>query len=332
MMNFLSHSIARGGPSGEVEVPDRRRKIIFLLSSGFCLPEVATLLEVFDAANRTSVSGGVCGTAPYYDVHLTSLGGGRLESSSAVSIWTAPLTHVHEIEPIYALFIAGSGNSALSGNEALLERIRFVGSCAENLIPMAESKVLLTIAGIAARPNQWSAGSRPDDGMTRRLDHASIEPFSGPIERALKLIQDGLGASSPRSIADIGVHGRKEAGLMSAVRERASENASERILASAQWMENNGSKSVSIADAAHIAAMSERNFLRRFKSEIGVTPSVYLMYSRLELCCQLLVETDLPVEKIARRCGFSGGGALSKHFRRHFSLTPTGYRESREIS
>lgn len=332
MVNFVSHSIARSGRTGEVLVPRLRKKIIFLLFSGFRLPEVATVLEVFHAANRSSSPHGVGGTAPFYDVQLKSLEGGRLESSSAVSIWTEPLAQTREVEPIDALFIAGPGNSALSGNATLLERIRFVSSQAANLIPMADSKVLLTIAGVSGQPSHWPTSGNVDHGIARRPPHAYIEPFNGPVQRALQLIKQDLGAAIPRAITDITLPGRQEVGLMSAVRERASKSASERILESARWIEENGGKSVAIADAAQIAAMSERNFLRRFKIEIGVTPSEYLMYSRLELCCQLLVETDLPVEKIARRCGLSGGGSLSKLFRKHFSLTPTEYREKRNIN
>jgi transcriptional regulator GlxA family with amidase domain len=332
MVNFVSHSIARGGRSGEVPVPRLRKRIIFLLFSGFRLPEVATVLEVFHAANRNSLSHDARSVQPLYDVHLTSLQGGRLESSSAVSVWTEPLEQTDEVEPIDALFIAGPGNSALSGNETTLERIRFVSSQAVNLIPMADSKVLLTIAGVSDRSGQWPAGRNADDGIARRPAHAYIEPFNGPVQRALQLIRQDLGATIPRAITDITVTARQEIGLMSAARERASNNASERILESARWIEENGEKSVSIAEVAQIAAMSERNFLRRFKIEIGVTPSEYLMYSRLELCCQLLVETDLPVEKIARRCGLSGGGTLSKLFRKHFSLTPTEYREKKKLA
>jgi transcriptional regulator GlxA family with amidase domain len=38
-------------------------------------------------------------------------------------------------------------------------------------------------------------------------------------------------------------------------------------------MRENYIRPISIADAARVAAMSERNFLRRFKAQIGLTPS-----------------------------------------------------------
>jgi transcriptional regulator GlxA family with amidase domain len=60
--------------------------------------------------------------------------------------------------------------------------------------------------------------------------------------------------------------------------------------------------------------------------EMGVTPSDYLLYVRIDMCCRLLVETDLPVDKVARRCGLGSGGWLAKLFRKHLSTTPTEYR------
>ncbi|HEY2023285.1 helix-turn-helix domain-containing protein, partial [Paraburkholderia sp.] len=57
-----------------------------------------------------------------------------------------------------------------------------------------------------------------------------------------------------------------------------------------------------------------------------MTPSDYLQNARLRLSCRMLVESQLPVDKIARRCGIGSGGQLAKLFRRHLSITPTDYR------
>ena len=72
--------------------------------------------------------------------------------------------------------------------------------------------------------------------------------------------------------------------------------------------------------------MSERNFLRLFKREMGVTPSQYLLRARLNLSCELLVRSDLPIDKIARRVGLTNGERLSKVFRKQFSMSATEYR------
>lgn len=65
---------------------------------------------------------------------------------------------------------------------------------------------------------------------------------------------------------------------------------------------------------------------------MGVTPSDYLAYVRLDMSCRLLVETTLPVDKFARRCGVGSGRQLAKLFRKHLGVTPTEYRASRRPS
>ena len=40
----------------------------------------------------------------------------------------------------------------------------------------------------------------------------------------------------------------------------------------------------------------------------------------------MLVDTDLPADKIARRTGLGSGDRLSKLFRQHLSMSPTEYR------
>lgn len=84
--------------------------------------------------------------------------------------------------------------------------------------------------------------------------------------------------------------------------------------------------SILVKDAATMCSMSERNFQRLFKCEIGVTPSAYLLRARLEHTCRLLAGSDLPVDKIARRSGFGSGERLSKIFRKTFSTSPTEFR------
>ncbi|MFL9937667.1 helix-turn-helix domain-containing protein, partial [Paraburkholderia sp. RL18-103-BIB-C] len=73
----------------------------------------------------------------------------------------------------------------------------------------------------------------------------------------------------------------------------------------------------------------ERNFLRLFKRELGLTPSQYLLRARLKLTCELLANSDLSIDKIARRTGLSNGERLSNLFRKQLSMSPTEYRASK---
>jgi AraC-like DNA-binding protein len=104
---------------------------------------------------------------------------------------------------------------------------------------------------------------------------------------------------------------------------------SERIRATVEWINENYGARISISRMAEHALMSERNFLRRFRAEMGHTPHDYLSKIRLESACRLLVTTALPVDKIARHCGLFNGDHLRKHFVRHFGMSPVEYRSAR---
>jgi AraC family transcriptional regulator len=95
----------------------------------------------------------------------------------------------------------------------------------------------------------------------------------------------------------------------------------------AQWLEANLAEPVTIAQAAALAVMSERNFLRRFREEFGVAPREYLMTARLTRAREMLHSTGLPADSIARRCGLRDGGHFSRLFKLRYGATPIQCRK-----
>ncbi|HZR50304.1 MAG TPA: helix-turn-helix domain-containing protein [Streptosporangiaceae bacterium] len=83
---------------------------------------------------------------------------------------------------------------------------------------------------------------------------------------------------------------------------------------------------------ARHAGMSRRNFDRRFREITGTAPASWLTHQRVLRAQQLLEATRLPVEEVARRCGFGTGAALRPHFRRVTGTTPAAYRTTFAMS
>jgi transcriptional regulator GlxA family with amidase domain len=77
---------------------------------------------------------------------------------------------------------------------------------------------------------------------------------------------------------------------------------------------------------ARRAQMSRRNFDRRFREITGTAPATWLTHQRVLRARQLLESTRLPVEEVARQCGFSSAAALRPHFRRLVGTVPAAYR------
>jgi AraC family transcriptional activator FtrA len=85
---------------------------------------------------------------------------------------------------------------------------------------------------------------------------------------------------------------------------------------------------LTVTQLARHACCSERTFARRFRAETGTTPLRWLHAQRVDHARRLLEGSELPVEAIARRCGFGSAAILRQHFRRATATTPTAYRRT----
>lgn len=79
------------------------------------------------------------------------------------------------------------------------------------------------------------------------------------------------------------------------------------------------------------ARMSRRSFDRHFRQTTGTTPAQWLRHQRLLAAQRLLEESDLPVESIARRCGYPSAAAMRPHFAAAFGVPPAAYRRTFQV-
>ena len=86
---------------------------------------------------------------------------------------------------------------------------------------------------------------------------------------------------------------------------------------------------VSLLDLAREAGVSPFHFARLFKARTGVTPARYLTGLRMQQAQELLSGTDLPVEEIARLCGYLRHSAFSVAVRRCYGASPLALRGRR---
>ncbi|MEU5540228.1 helix-turn-helix domain-containing protein [Streptomyces sp. NPDC020362] len=77
---------------------------------------------------------------------------------------------------------------------------------------------------------------------------------------------------------------------------------------------------------AEQANVSERQLTRIFKTELGMTPAVYIESARVEAARIRLETTDDTLERVASACGFGTVDTLIRAFRRKLNTTPTEYR------
>jgi AraC family transcriptional activator FtrA len=94
------------------------------------------------------------------------------------------------------------------------------------------------------------------------------------------------------------------------------------------WMQEHLDLPLSVDELASRSAMSRRTFARRFAAATGTTPYQWLLRQRLQLAQRLLETSDLTVDLIAEKTGFSTAANLRKHFGRQVRTSPQAYRRT----
>jgi transcriptional regulator GlxA family with amidase domain len=320
------------------------KRIGILIFEDFSLVEVSSISEVFSLANqvRMPASAGERESgqnSPNYSLQFLSSDGGSVASSCSMRIWTESIESrwMNECD---ALFIAGGAGARHARHDAVLRRrlgrvapkIAFIKAIGDGAHILAAANLTLQ-----NRSLDFADEREPEEALSSALSPAmssalfiaeqtlTLDDPKGPIAAALSIIKRDHGAAVAREVSERTVPGAWQK-LATVLDDTDSGGVRQKIDAAARWIRENYVKPISITDAARIAAMSERNFLRRFKAQIGLTPSEYLLRARLDASCMLLAATDLPVDKIARRCGAGSGDGLAKIFRKRLSISPTEYR------
>lgn len=259
--------------------------------------------------------------APPYLFSVLSEEGGLLASSSNISIWTQRLER-YSVADFHAFFVVcRDASAALDSNECLLPWITRYGSIASFPVQQGAS---LTVVCKDPKPSTVPIYLF-DDGLD-----GSTTGNVAPTDMALTQIERDLGTDAARKIARV---------LNTSFIERAKPmpddsdtvTTTEKIRESARWIKGNYSNPISVAQAAEFVAMSKRNFQRRFKFEFGITPLEYLLRTRFEVVCEMLRNTNLPVDKIARRCGMGDGNRLGRLFKEKHGMSPTQFRAQQHV-
>lgn len=317
------------------EVPNGARKVAIVIFENFSLTEVSSIADMLRISNEL-VPGG--NEEPVYSVAVLSSRQALVPSGPFLQLF-ARSTAAQDARLFETVFVAGGrGASAASHDADLLAWLRQLPSHARvmGLAPGAEAILAMSGRADAAGADYeicagdrtaWSAATsaRPTG---ENWDWGTVQ-YELAVGAVLAMVRSDLGAWAGLELERrVGSHLRTN--FVDTAERNSNEKRilSERIAWSVRWIRENSAQPVSVADLARLVSMSERNFLRRFKREIGQTPSEYLMSVRLNLAQRLLVDADLPLDKIARRCGLFNGDHLRKLFQKHFAMSPADYRRT----
>lgn len=299
------------------------RRIGVLLYKGFSLLSIGVVPEIFHLANEIAERQRDDGLL--YDVKFYSTQGGDVECSSSVNVWTQECDATKNLG-FDALFIADGGDlTEVTRDERVRQWLRVVVPSTKIVSGIGKAAALIDTMQL--RPDSYRSSllqSNTDPSQAKAPSNRANR--YEPTKTALMLVGWDLGQEAVKDISrKLSANGF--ATLTPLIADARADTAIEKVRASARWLKENCDRPISVSDAVNVSAMSERNFLRCFKQEMGVTPSEYLLQARLDLTSRMLAETDLSIDKIAKRCGWTNGDRLAKIFRRRFSLTPSEFRQ-----
>ena len=102
--------------------------------------------------------------------------------------------------------------------------------------------------------------------------------------------------------------------------------AERRILT--EYLAENLTRNVSLAEMAGVVGLSEFHFLRKFRVEFGCPPHRWLIEERGRLARELIKRQGLSLKEVAFHAGFADQSHMTRLFRRLYGMTPAEYRQT----
>lgn len=93
-----------------------------------------------------------------------------------------------------------------------------------------------------------------------------------------------------------------------------------------EYMSNNIEKQIKIEDLASLVYMQPTYFIKKFNEAYGLPPIGYLNRMRIYKAMGMLAGTNISVEEIAKKTGFSDTSYFARVFKKQCKLTPSEYR------
>lgn len=324
------------GRNGTLRSDAFARKVVIVAFEGANPLDIAGPSSAFDMANRI-----VPGS---YDLCHASLGGGECGTESGLRL--SSLRALGQIEgPIDTLIIAGGDEEALvkAGTDAqFIDEVRRLASGARRAGSVCTGAFLLGAAGLLENRRavtHWASCDRLAsmfDGVTVCPDAVFVRDgkiftsagMSASLDLSLGLIEEDLGHRVAAKVARTMVLFLRRPGGQSQFSEvlAAQEKAGGAYGDLVSWVVENPSADLSVGALAERVGTSERTFQRRFRREVGRTPSEFVRAVRVEAARRWLEETDWPLKRVAERSGFGSVDTLERAFQRAYQRSPGALR------
>jgi len=309
------------------------RAIGFLIFPEFQLLDAAGPLAAFEIAGRYAEGA--------YALTVLAATTGAVRSSSGAVMVAAPLTDAPALDTL--VIAGGEGTREASRDPAVLAYVLAVSSRARRVASVCSGTYILAEAGLLdgkRATTHWSRSAH----FARRYPQIRLEPdrifirdgsiwssagITAGIDLSLALIAEDLGEDIARRTAQQLVVYRQRPGgqsQFSALLEL--ERPGGRFGPLLAWARERLDSVLSVEQLAEQAAMSPRNFTRRFTEETGLTPARAVERLRVEAARDRVEAGADPIDQIALQAGFGDPERMRRAFIRAFGQPPQALRRT----
>jgi AraC family transcriptional regulator, transcriptional activator FtrA len=302
---------------------------------GVTLFEFGVAMDVF-GFDRSGAYG-----VPWYRVTACSLGGRPVGTDSGLSLGRlAGLDAIRTAETV----IVTPTDTHEPPPERVLAELRAAHARGARIVSLCSGATVLAAAGLLdgrRATTHWEECAllaaqypavRVDPGVLY-VDDGDILTSAGSaacIDLCLHIVRSDYGAAIAARLArELVVPPFREGGQAQYIETPLPDlDPGDPFLEVLAWAQAHLDEPVTITELARRAAMSKRNFARRFQESFGITPYQWILRQRLALAQRLLETSDLPIDAVADASGFVTAANLRARFSEDLQTTPSAYRRS----
>ncbi|HEY2662227.1 MAG TPA: GlxA family transcriptional regulator [Caulobacteraceae bacterium] len=309
------------------------RAIGFLIFPDFQLLDAAGPLSTFEIAGRFG--------AGAYALTVLASKAGAVASSSGATMNAVALV---DAPPLDTLVIAGGdGTRGAATDPVVIAFVQATAAHARRVASVCSGTYVLAEAGLLEGRRATTHWSRAAD-IARRYPKIRLEPdrifirdgdiwtsagITAGIDLSLALVAEDLGeAIAQRTAQQLVVYRRRPGGQSQFSALLEMERPEGRFGPLLAWARERLDQSLNVEQLAEQAAMSPRNFARRFAEETGLTPARAVERLRVEIARERVEASPEPIDQIAIHAGFGDPERMRRAFVRAFGQPPQALRRA----
>ena len=260
---------------------------------------------------------------------------------SAEGLRVSNVVSLQDVEPVDVLVFPSWRTDGMVPSDELIRLINDAHTRGATVVGLCLGAFPVAASGIVDRRSvvtHWAAAARLRELCPRvkvcdtalYLDHGDVLTSAGTasaLDACLHLVRNRLGAAAAAEVArHLVVAPHREGDQAQYIERPVPAERTGPISEVMTWVLTNLDHPLTVPELAARAAMSVRNFSRRFREMTGLPPARWIQARRLDEARRLLEGTSWSVEKVGRSCGFASVVTFRQGFMAAYSTTPTSYR------